>query len=152
MVFLGDQGRSAPELNKGDDVKNRLAATALALTGLFVGSAPVWPHHGSAAFDSDPEHRVTLKATVTEWSWANPHCFLKFDVTDQNGNIVHWVAETSNPSDMIDRGWSKQSFKPNDQVTVTLQPVKSGASVGSIVQVVLPNGQILSTRLGAPAK
>jgi hypothetical protein len=92
---------------------------------------------------------------VTEWFWANPHCFLKFDATDDKGTVTHWVAETSNPSDMSNLGWSKQTFKPGDQITVTLEPVRSGQPVGRVMQVVLANGQTLGTRpagLPAPAQ
>src|SRR5712692_7940439 len=82
-------------------------------------------HHGNAAFDVGKE--ITLKGTVTDWFWANPHCILQFDVKGADGQPVeHWVTETSNPPDMIATGWTKTSFKSGDQVTVTAQPVKSG--------------------------
>lgn len=113
--------------------------------GVLAIAAPVLAHHGTANFDTDK--KLTMKATVTDWFWANPHCFLKFDATDDKGNVVHWVVETSNPSDMTNLGWSKRSFKPGDQVTVTFQPVKNGEPIGRVTQVVLANGQTLSTRL-----
>src|SRR5579871_2366374 len=71
-------------------------------------------HHGTASFDTSK--KLTLSATVTEWFWANPHCFLKFDVKGENGDVVHWIAETSNPADMTNVGWSKQILKPGDDV------------------------------------
>jgi hypothetical protein len=111
-------------------------------------AAPVWAHHGNAAFDS--EKRVTLKGTVTEWFWANPHCFLQFEVKEEGGNVTHWVAEASNPPDMINHGWSKALLKVGDQVTVTLIPVKNGKPIGRIAAVVLPNGQTLDGGFGAP--
>src|ERR1700693_6206788 len=72
---------------------------------ISIVSAPVFAHHGNAAFETGK--KLTMKGTVTEWFWANPHCFLQFDVKDDSGNLVHWVAETSNPPDMINHGWSK---------------------------------------------
>lgn len=110
---------------------------------------PLWAHHGNAAFDSDK--RVTMKGTVTEWFWANPHCFLRFDVKDDSGNVTHWVAEASNPPDMMNHGWSKGALKAGDQVTVTVMPVKNGKPIGRITAVVLPNGQTLDGGFGAPA-
>jgi len=104
-------------------------------------SAPLFAHHGNAAFDVGK--KVVLKGTVTEWVWANPHCWLKFDVKDDSGSVVHWVAETNNLADMIERGWSMRSFKPGDQVTVTVEPVKNGNPAGRVLEVVLPNGQTL---------
>jgi hypothetical protein len=123
-----------------------LTVFALALGGLIV-SIPLFAHHGNAAFDSGK--RVTLNGAVTEWFWANPHCALLFDVKDGQGQVVHWVAEASNPPDMVNRGWSKASLKPGDQVTITLEPVKNGRPIGRIVQVVLPNGQKLSGGYGS---
>ena len=112
-----------------------------ALAGSLVASIPLLAHHGNAAFDVGK--RVTVKGTVTEWVWANPHCWLKFDAKDDKGNVTHWVAETNNAPDMIERGWSKNTFKPGDEVTVTVEPVKSGNPVGRVVGVVLANGQAL---------
>jgi hypothetical protein len=121
------------------------------VTGVMLGIAilfatvPLRAHHGNSSFDI--EKKLTMKATVTEWFWANPHCFLKFDAADEKGNVIHWVAETSNPADMTNLGWSKQSFKPGDDVTVTLEPVKNGQPIGRVLQVVLANGQTLGTRI-----
>jgi Family of unknown function (DUF6152) len=113
---------------------------------LLIVAAPVFAHHGNSNFDIDK--KLTLKATVTDWVWANPHCWLKFDATDDKGTVVHWIAETSNPADMTNLGgWSKQVFKPGDHVTVTLQPVKNGQPIGRVMQVVLANGQTLGTRI-----
>ena len=107
----------------------------------LMGSIPVFAHHGNAAFDVGK--KVTLKGAVTEWVWANPHCWLKFDVKDDRGTVVHWVAETNNLADMIERGWSMRSFKPGDEVTVTVEPVKNGNPAGRVLSVILPNGQTL---------
>jgi hypothetical protein len=71
------------------------------------------------------------------------HCWLKFDAKDDKGNVVHWVAETNNLADMMERGWSMHTFKPGDQVTVTVEPVKNGNPAGRVLEVVLPNGQTL---------
>jgi hypothetical protein len=127
-------------------VKSRIFLSVALMAGALMASAPLRAHHGNAAFDT--EKTLTLKGTVTEWFWANPHCFLKFDAQDDKGNVVHWVAETSNPPDMVDRGWSKQSIKTGDQLTVVLQPVRSGKPVGRVMNVVLPNGQKLVNTVG----
>lgn len=106
-------------------------------------STPVLAHHGNAAFALG-ETRV-LPGTVTEWIWANPHCWLKFDVTDESGNTVNWVVEATNSADLMERGWSRLMFRPGDQVTVTLEPVKNGAPVGRVRSIMLPNGDIVGT-------
>ncbi len=119
--------------------------TLLAVVGsLLIASSPATAHHGAAQFENDPAKRLVLKGTVVEWLWANPHCFLQFDVQGEDGQTVRWVVETSNPPDMVNRGWSIRSFKAGDEVTVTVRPVKSGRPVGSVIQVEFANGDILS--------
>lgn len=123
-------------------MKSKLLTIFLAVVMI---SVPLFAHHGAAAYDNSK--RITLKATVTEWFWANPHCFLRFDAKDENGNVVHWATEANNPSDMVNLGWSKQTLKPGDEVTVTLIPVRNGQPIGRIEQVVLANGKTLSARV-----
>jgi hypothetical protein len=110
--------------------------------GVLTVSVSLHAHHGAATFDTSKE--LTLKGTVTEWIWANPHCFLKFDAKDDSGSVRNWAVEVSNPTDMTKRGWARTSFKAGDEVTVTLQPVKNGAPVGRLRTVLLPSGQTLS--------
>ena len=116
----------------------RFPSVALAV-GLLMFSVPLWAHHGFAAFYTT--ERVTLKGTVTEWKWASPHCLLLFDVKDDKGTIVHWATEVENPNTMANRGWARNSFKFGDEVTVTLEPAKSGQPVGRTLNVVLPDGR-----------
>jgi hypothetical protein len=122
-------------------MNSRFVTVSALVVGVVLSAAPVFAHHGNSAFDTGK--RVTMKGTVTEWFWGNPHCFLKFDVKDDSGAVAHWVAETTNGPDMIERGWSKQTFKFGDEVTVTVEPVKNGKPVGRVLEVVLPNGQTL---------
>lgn len=122
-------------------MRTKLMALLVMIVGLLILSVPLFAHHGSAAFDAGKQ--VVMKGAVTRWVWANPHCFLSYDVKDDSGNVTHWVVETSNPPDMINRGWSKETFKPGDEVTVTVEPVKSGRPVGRLLEVVLPSGKTL---------
>jgi Family of unknown function (DUF6152) len=108
-------------------------------------SASLFAHHGYAAYDT--EKKITLKGTVTSWLWANPHCVLGLDVTDESGQVVHWGAETENPSTMTRQGWTMQSVKPGDQITLTVIRVKNGKPIGRIVEIVLANGQRLQGRV-----
>ena len=113
--------------------------------GTCILSLPLFAHHGNAAYDT--EKKITLKGTVTQWFWANPHCVLELDAKDESGQLVHWGAETENPTTMSHQGWTKTSFKPGDEVTVTMITVKNGKPIGRIVEVVLPNGQKLAGRV-----
>src|SRR4030095_6900006 len=115
--------------------------TIVAALGVLLISVPLAAHHGAAALDTGKE--ITLKGVVTEWIWGNPHCFLKFDAKDDTGTVRNWAVETQNPVSMTARGWSRNAFKGGDEVTVKLEPVKNGAPVGRVLNVVLPDGRTL---------
>lgn len=128
-------------------VKARCSRAVFIFVLMALITAPVVAHHGTASFDTSKD--VTLKGTVTDWIWANPHCFLKFDAMDETGTVRNWAVEVSNPTDMTKRGWARSSFKVGDAVTVNLQPVKNGAPIGRLRNVVLPDGSTL-TAMGPP--
>jgi len=123
------------------DLMRKSFFTLVLAVGLLVASAPVMAHHGDGStFGGGAE--ITVKGTVTEWFWANPHCLLKFDVKGDDGQIQHWVGETQSPATIFASGWNKFMFKPGDQVTVTVRPVKNRKFVGPIDGVVLADGKV----------
>jgi hypothetical protein len=124
------------------NAKLRTISRLLAAVSIF--SSPLVAHHGGAAYDADK--RVTVKGTVTDWLWSNPHCILQLDATDDGGQAVHWVTETENPSSMIRSGWTKDSFKVGDEISILLVPQKAGGRVGRIVEVTLSDGHKLLGR------
>jgi hypothetical protein len=109
---------------------------------LAIACKPAFAHHGAAAYDVDK--RLTLRGTVTQWIWSNPHCLLQLDVTDESGQVMHWIMESENPLTMANLGWSKEAIKVGDQVTVTVMPVKNGRPIGRIMEIVLASGQKLN--------
>jgi len=111
--------------------------------GLLSVSLPLFAHHGTAVFDMNKI--LTMNGSVTQWDWSNPHCLLQFDIKNEGGQVTHWIAETQNPAEMVSLGWGKTSFKPGDEVTVTLMPVKNGRPYGRIKLIVLPDGKTFVT-------
>jgi hypothetical protein len=100
------------------------------LVGLLAVSIPMAAHHGNASYDNKV---VTLKGVVTEWRWINPHVFLKIDVKGEDGQVVNWTCELVAPSNMINFGFTGDSFKPGDKVTVvTSQVARSGAPIARL--------------------
>ena len=122
-------------------MRKMCAGVSIAAMGVLLLSVPLAAHHGAAALDTGKE--MTLKGTVTEWIWSNPHCFLQFDAKDDTGAVRNWAVETQNPTAMTQRGWSRTSFKAGDAVTVTLEPVKNGQAIGRLLTVILPSGDKL---------
>src|SRR4051812_11848892 len=102
---------------------------------------PLFAHHGAATFDTSK--KLTLKGTVVEWFWSNPHCFLRFDVKDDNGQAVHWVAEAQSGPNILPAGYTKQTFKPGDQISIPLEPVRNGSPRGRMVSVITADGKKL---------
>jgi hypothetical protein len=110
--------------------------------GLALLRAPVSAHHGTGvAYEVEKE--ITLKGTVTEWIWANPHCGILFDVTDDQGAVVHWGAELGNPHALSQAGMSKDVLKAGDQITITGHPARAGAPRMTLEQLVLADGRVL---------
>ena len=122
-------------------MRKLLLSILFVVVGVFAVSAPVFAHHGNASYDY--EKTITLKGTVTQWLWANPHCLLKFDVKDDKGELQHWVTEASGPVDMLRIGWSSTALKTGDEITIDLMPSKNGTPVGRIRQVTLSDGTVL---------
>ena len=103
---------------------------------------PGFAHHGTGvAYDT--EKTVSVKGVVTEWIWANPHCGLLLDATDEKGNLVHWGVEMGNPHQESAAGFSKDVFKPGDKVTVSGHPAKSGAPRMTGSRFVFDDGKTL---------
>ncbi len=120
--------------------KSLVIGLAMAL-GLLV-SVPLFAHHGNASFATDKT--LILKGTVTRWIYASPHLLLMLDVKGENGEIAHWVVESQSPTVMYPSGYRKDSFKPGDEVTVTVSAAKNGKPIGRILEATTADG----TKLG----
>jgi hypothetical protein len=116
---------------------------------LLVASVPATAHHGSAV-SYDISKQVTLSGVVTQFVWRNPHCFVMFDVTDEQGKVVNWGAET-HPTNFLVRNevagvpvpWSATTLKAGDKVTITLFPSLVGAPRGLLAKVVTEDGKVI---------
>lgn len=120
---------------------NSLAAVLL--LGLL--TAPALAHHSFAMFDRAT--RVTLMGTVTAFEWTNPHSYIKFDVPgkDENGaaKVTHYLIECGSPSVLANDGWKFSDFKPGDQLTLVINPLKDGRPGGSFVKATFANGRVI---------
>ena len=109
-------------------MRKRIAAISISVLGLLAVSVPLFAHHGNASYDSTKT--VTVKGTVTEYIWSNPHVFLKVDAKDKGGRTLHWIIEAQNPLSQTEVGWTKNTFKPGDEVIVEVIPAKNGQPIG----------------------
>jgi hypothetical protein len=124
--------------------QTRMVLLASAVSMALV-SVPVSAHHGNAAYDLDKT--VTLKVTITGFEFGNPHVQVFFDTKDDRGNILHWNCEGTNPAMLSRIGWTRNTLKAGDQVTVVVHPNKNpDVTVVGLVKVILANGQVLESR------
>ncbi len=103
------------------------AAAAIVLLAI---SLPLLAHHGTAVYDTSKT--LTVKGTVAEYVWANPHVYVKVDAKDDSGTVVRWTLEAQNPITETDLGWTKNTFKAGDEVEIDVKPAKNGRPIGSI--------------------
>lgn len=125
-------------------MKPRLMLLTLAGSVLLVPSL-VLAHHGQAAYDVTQS--VTIKGTVSSFKFTNPHCIVTLDVKDDKGQKQEWQGELTSPNHLVRAGWTVQTFKPGDEVTLTGYRAKTGANSMWITKVVLGNGEAM--KLGA---
>ena len=115
---------------------------AVAVLGLGVAEGPVAAHHSFAA-EFDRGLPVTVTGTVTKVEWANPHARFYIDAKDESGAIVNWDFELASPNGLMRRGWTRNSMKLGDTVTVTGHRAKNNPHVGNASTVTLANGKKL---------
>jgi len=116
--------------------------TRVALTvSFFLISIPLLAHHGASEYDMTKI--VTLSATVKELQFVNPHTLLVFTVKDDSGKVMEWEGELPSPNLLSRRGWSRNTLKPGDQVTVIGSPAKNGEKGMQIKKLVFPDGHEL---------
>jgi hypothetical protein len=121
-------------------VRTKLGTIALLVVGFMAACLPLLAHHGNAAYDT--AKTVTVKGTVTDYIWANPHVFLKVDAKDESGNTSHWVIEGQNAVTQASAGWTNATFKAGDQVIVDVTPAKNGRPIGRFKGHIEINGQV----------
>lgn len=130
-------------------MQGKAFVSALFAVAVLAFCGPLFAHHGNASINTD-KVLVMKGAVVSRLVWANPHCIVVFDVTDQKGNVVRWAGEVGSPSAMNQMGWNRNSVKPGDVITVYFFQAKTGNPVGRINKIVLADGTTLrDSALGA---
>jgi len=112
---------------------------ALVAAVATISAAPTFAHHSFAA-EFDANGPIELTGTVTKVAWANPHTFFYIDVENAGGEIENWALEMGSPNGLMRRGWTRDSMKIGDQVTVTGSRAKDGSLKGNARSVTLSTG------------
>ncbi len=130
-----EHARRAPSATAGWLARGTCAAV------LVLFSTPAYVHHSGAMFDLTRE--VTIKGTVTEFHWTNPHSSFKVSVPNTDGTESIWGIEMNSPNNLVRAGWKRTTIKPGDKVTVKVRPLRDGAPGGQYISIVLADGQSL---------
>ncbi len=118
-----------------------IVAVLAAFVALPMVNSPALAHHGNAAWSTT---EVTLKGTVVDFVWRNPHVLLVWTTKDDSGKAVQWTGEVGSPESMMaDDGWTKQTFRPGDELILVLRAAKSGVPNGVIDQIKRADGSVV---------
>ena len=117
----------------------KLATFILLIAGLLVVCGPMWAHHGETNYDT--EKLVSVKATVTNFEFINPHVQIYLDAKNDKGEIEKWICEARSPAMLVrNGGWDKNTLKPGDVITATGFRAKNGTNILRLKKIVLADG------------
>jgi hypothetical protein len=124
------------------------ASIGVVLAAVVGAASPAAAHHSFAMYE--PTKTLTFKGTVKSFQWTNPHVILWVLVQpDGGGDPQEWSLETTSPGVLTRNGWTRQSLKPGDRVSVTFSPLRDGSRGGGLNSVtLLDTGQTLIPKFG----
>jgi hypothetical protein len=122
-------------------MKTKSLLVASFVVCLLTAAGSAFAHHAWHGYDMD--NLTTVKGTVTQFDWSNPHVWISFEMTDDKGNIEKWSAGGPSPSRMAGTGWDKNTLKPGDQISAVGHRIMDGTYSLRLVKVVLSDGREL---------
>ena len=118
--------------------KKQTVLTLLVLAGLAFAALPARAHHGGAVFDRSTQKQLT--GTVKTFQYTNPHCWIWLDVPNDHGGVDTWGFEGTSPNSLSRQGWSRNTLKTGEKITVVFYPLKDGSHGGSYIRALRENG------------
>jgi hypothetical protein len=113
-------------------------ATFVLTCAAAIYAIPAAAHHSFAMFDSNKT--TTLRGTVKEFEWTNPHSWLLLNVPNAQGKLEQWAIEAGAPAGLARKGWGPKTLIPGMKVAVSIHPLKDGTHGGQFLSVMLPDG------------
>ena len=125
----------------GGPMRARILFSIICVVAVMIVSGPTFAHHGTAAYDT--KNIVTVKGTMTDFRFINPHVQLYFDVKSEKGEVEKWQAELTAPNKLSRAGWDKHTLKPGDSITASGYVAKDDAHTMWINKLIGPDGEAL---------
>jgi hypothetical protein len=132
----------------GEKMKYTLLSFLALPVVLLFSPVSAAPHHGWAAFVSEPGSQITLKGTVKEFHFVNPHSVVELAVKDDKGQIQVWEGELTSKANLAPRGWTAISLEEREEITITGYPARNGSHAMRITRIVLSSGKELKIEGG----
>lgn len=121
---------------------NLLRAAFACACGLLL-AATAGAHHSQSEFDF--KLKVDVEGTITKLEWKSPHARLYVDAKDEKGELVNWNFELPSPNTLMRRGWTRDSLKPGDHVTVSGARARNFPTIGYAIAIRDKDGKALFT-------
>ena len=125
-------------------MRARLLVVAVVLVGMLAVSGSALAHHNAKPMYE--ANNIMLTGTVTEYEFANPHSIISIAVKTDSGAVEQWHAEFLPPAEMIRAGWTRETLKPGDQVTMTGRPGRHAQHIMWLESLVTPDGRKLGRK------
>ena len=124
-------------------MKTLRTLTLAAMAGIAAAAGPgaALAHHSGAMFDHTKV--VTLTGTIKEWQWKNPHAWIVILAPGKSGAATEYSIECSTINILARKGWTSQSFKPGDKISLTMNPMKDGTASGLVLKATTVDGHEL---------
>jgi hypothetical protein len=118
----------------------RARVLALGAAGILAAATPLLAHH---SWPVDFSKEVTVKGTVTEYSWGNPHVMIGLEVRTDDGKMEKWSVGGPSTTRMAANGWGKDSLKMGDVITGTGYQFADGQRILRLQKIVMPDGKLM---------
>jgi Family of unknown function (DUF6152) len=127
-------------------MNNRIVSVLGVTLALLIACGQVSAHHGSSNYDLSKS--VSVKGTVTQFEFINPHSAIHLEAKDDKGNAEQWLIEADSPNNLARAGWTRDSIKPGDPVTIVGNRLKDGSKVMRLQKIIFSDGRELKPREG----
>ena len=127
-------------------MKHVIVLALCAAFALLLAPAEISAHHGSSNYDMS--RSVSVKGTIKEFAFINPHSAIHLQAKDDKGSVETWLIEADSPNNLARTGWTRESLKPGDMVTIVGNRLKDGSKVMRLQKVIFADGRELKPREG----